>query len=100
MILQNDDVTELSLEIPEQLGDYKNLMALHFEGILKSLPKSIGQLENLQFLSIPNNPNLKTIPEEVALLPNLKVINIQGNNQLQIPEAVEKLAEQGVFISK
>jgi len=30
----------------------------------------------------------------------LKGINIQGNPQLQIPEVVEKLVEQGVFISK
>ena len=75
-------------------------MALHFEGVLKSLPKSLGKLSNLQFLSIPNNPNLKSIPEEIASLPNLKVINIQGNPQLEIPEAIEKLSEKGVFISK
>jgi len=97
---RSDNVQDLALDIPEKLGDYKNLMAVHFEGILKSLPKSIGQLENLQFLSIPNNPNLKTIPEEIASLPNLKVINIQGNSQLKLPEAVEKLAEEGVFISR
>lgn len=97
---RGNDVKELAMDIPEQLGDYKNLMALHFEGILKSLPKSLGKLRNLQFLSIPNNPNLKTIPEEIAQLPNLKVINIQGNSQLKLPEAVEKLAEEGVFISR
>ena len=97
---RGNDVKELAMDIPEQLGDYKNLMALHFEGILKSLPKSLGKLKNLQFLSIPNNPNLKTIPEEIAQLPNLKVINIQGNPQLELPEAVEKLTEEGVFISK
>ena len=97
---RGNDVKELAMDIPEQLGDYKNLMALHFEGILKSLPKSLGKLKNLQFLSIPHNPNLKTIPEEITQLPNLKVINIQGNPQLELPEAVEKLAEQGVFISK
>jgi len=97
---RSQDVKDLAMDIPEQLGNYKNLMAVHFEGILKSLPKSLGKLENLQFLSIPNNPNLKTIPEEIAQLPNLKVINIQGNPQLQLPEAVEKMAEEGVFISK
>ena len=97
---RSEDVKDLAMDIPEQLGNYKNLMAVHFEGILKSLPKSLGKLENLQFLSIPNNPNLKTIPEEIAQLPNLKVINIQGNPQLQLPEAVEKMAEEGVFISK
>ena len=97
---RSQDVKDLAMDIPEQLGNYKNLMAVHFEGILKSLPKSLGKLENLQFLSIPNNPNLKTIPEEIAQLPNLKVINIQGNPQLQLPEAVEKMAKEGVFISK
>jgi len=97
---RTNEAESLELEIPEKLGDYKNLMALHFEGVLKSLPKSLGKLEKLQFLSIPNNPNLKTIPEEIAQLPNLKVINIQGNSQLKIPEVIEKLSEKGVFISR
>ena len=97
---RTEDTGSLELDIPEKLGDYKNLMALHFEGVLKSLPKSLGKLSNLQFLSIPNNPNLKSIPEEIASLPNLKVINIQGNPQLEIPEVIEKLSEKGVFISK
>lgn len=95
-----ESVDSIELDIPEKLGDYKNLMAIHLEGILGKLPESIGKLENLQFLSIPNNPKMKTIPASIGSLPNLKVLNIQGNPNLKLPEEVEKLVEQGVFIAK
>ena len=88
------------MDIPEGIGNYKNLMALHLDGILKSLPKSIGDLKNLQFLSIPNNPNLTTLPLEVAKLPNLKVINAQNNPKLQIPDEILAMADEGVMIVK
>ena len=95
-----ENVDSIELDIPEKLGDYKNLMAIHLEGILGKLPESIGKLENLQFLSIPNNPKMKTIPASIGSLPNLKVLNIQGNPNLKLPEEVEALAEKGVFIAK
>lgn len=97
---RSEDVKELAMDIPEGIGNYKNLMALHLDGILKSLPKSIGDLKNLQFLSIPNNPNLTTLPLEVAKLPNLKVINAQNNPKLQIPDEILAMADEGVMIVK
>ena len=97
---RSDDVKELAMDIPDGIGNYKNLMALHLDGILKSLPKSVGDLKNLQFLSIPNNPNLTTLPLEIAKLPNLKVINAQNNPKLQIPDEILAMADEGVMIVK
>lgn len=92
--------SNIALEIPSEISNYKNLMAIHFEGILKSLPKSIGELSKLQFLSVPNNPNLTTLPVEIANLPNLRVINVGNNPNLVLPEEIENLSEKGVMFVK
>ena len=43
---------------------------LHIEGMLSELPDEVGELQNLQFISIPNNPNLVQIPESIYNLQN------------------------------
>lgn len=97
---QSDEIG-IGLEIPSELGDYKNLIAIHFEGVLKSLPSTIGNLKKLQFLSIPNNPKMTELPVEVAELTNLRVINVQGNSNLKIPEEVMKMIdEQSIMFVK
>ena len=61
---------------------------LHIEGMLSELPDDLGQLENLQFISIPNNPNLVHIPEIIADLPNLEVLNVKNNGKMVIPHKI------------
>ena len=61
---------------------------LHIEGMLSELPDDLGQLENLQFISIPNNPNLVHIPEVIADLPNLEVLNVKNNGKMVIPHKI------------
>lgn len=71
---------------------FKDLNVLHVEGLLKSLPEEISQLQNLAFISIPNNPELETIPDTIADLPNLQVLNIRNNPKLKIgPRLQEKI---------
>ena len=76
---QDNDVS-VDLKIPSSIGRFKNLDALHLEGVIDELPKEISQLKNLQFLSLPNNKNLKEIPDFVADLPNLQIVNIGDSN--------------------
>ena len=76
---QDDDVS-VNLKIPSTIGRFKNLDALHLEGVIDELPKEISQLKNLQFLSLPNNKNLKEIPDFVADLPNLQIVNLGDSN--------------------
>jgi len=75
-----DDDVSVDLKIPSSIGRFKNLDALHLEGVIDELPKEISQLKNLQFLSLPNNKNLKEIPDFVADLPNLQIVNIGDSN--------------------
>jgi hypothetical protein len=83
-----------ALKIPEEIGKFKNLQALHLENIVSELPESLGNLKDLVFLSLPNNKSLKSIPKSVAKLPNLSVINLSGSNpNVQIPKEVLEKAE-------
>lgn len=80
------------LPLPESLGRFKDLSAIHLVGCLSEVPQSICSLTKLQFLSIPDNPNLKQLPDCLADLESLTVINVKGSN----PERVigERLKER------
>jgi Leucine-rich repeat (LRR) protein len=68
------------------------------DGVVSELPEEIGKLDNLKFLSVPNNKNLKSIPSSVAQIPNLMVINITGSPNVKIPEEIQN--KEGLIISK
>jgi hypothetical protein len=87
---------EINLELPEKIGDYKNLEVLHLDGVISKLPNSIGNLKKLQFLSLPNNKNLKALPESIADLPQLMVLNLKNSNpNIEIPQRLKEKIESG-----
>ena len=106
----NNDVKEdFTIEIPKSIGRFKNMYALHLDGILKELPKEIGDLSDLMFLSIPNNKQLKSLPKEMAKkegndykMKNLAVITLAGSNDnIKIPEEVQQMIdEKGIKVFK
>lgn len=75
-------------KLPKDISRFKNLQMLHIEGMLSELPPEVGELKNLNFISIPNNPNLKELPKELGKLDNLEVLNIKNINGLHVPEEV------------
>lgn len=93
---------DLNITIPPQIGDFKDMYALHLDGIVKELPKEVGDLENLMFLSLPNNKQLSSLPKELAKkngndysMKNLAVITLSGGNpNIDIPEEVQKMIEE------
>jgi len=80
----NDDI---SLNIPSSISRFRNITALQLTNIVKSLPDSIGELSELQFLMLPNNPKLKKLPNSLSNLENLTFINIEGTD-VKLPESV------------
>ena len=95
---RNDpDTSDMAVELPKSVGRFKKLNALHLEGILNKLPKEIGELKELVFLSIPNNPNLDKLPEEVANLKNLQVINLKNSPNVKIPDEIENKKGLHIF---
>jgi hypothetical protein len=95
---RNDpDTSDMAVELPKSVGRFKNLNALHLEGILNKLPKEIGELKDLVFLSLPNNPNLTSLPEEVSKLNNLQVINLKNSPNVKIPDEIENKKGLHIF---
>jgi len=88
----------INLKLPKEISKFKNLEALHLDGVVSELPEEISKLDNLKFLSVPNNKNLKSIPSSVAQIPNLMVINITGSPNVKIPEEIQN--KEGLIISK
>jgi hypothetical protein len=83
-----------NLRLPDSIGRFKDISSLHLVGCVAEIPEAICQLDKLQFLSLPNNPNLKTLPDCVANLPRLSVINVKGSNpDTSIPESLKQRNE-------
>ncbi len=86
---------DISLKIPDSIGKFKNLTAIHLVGCVSDLPDSICGLERLQFLSLPDNPNLRMLPSCLANLNRLTVVNLKGSNGSSVvPESLSRKAEE------
>ena len=83
----------MNLNIPSTIGNFKDLTALHFVGCVASLPDSICNLEKLQFLSLPDNPNIQMLPSCIAQMPRLSVVNMKGSNKNSIPDSLKQRLE-------
>lgn len=65
--------------LPKEIGNLKNLEQLSLSGnCLKIIPKEIGNLKNLQYLDLSYN-KIEEIPKEIANLENLKLLDLQKN---------------------
>ena len=81
----------LNLSFPKELANLKNLQTFYVENGLSKVPDELKGLKNLEFLSLPNNPNLKELPEWIADLPNLIALSVKGSNSnLKIPERLQQ----------
>ena len=97
LLITNKSKEDIALDVPESLGRFTNLEALLLQNIVKTLPESIGNLKNLNFVSLNKNKNLESLPESIADLPNLTFINLQDSNpNLNIPDRLrEKMNDEG-----
>jgi hypothetical protein len=87
----NSSNEPLDLTFPKELANLKNLQTFYVEKGLSKVPNELKDLKNLEFLSLPNNPNLKELPEWIADLPNLIALSVKGSNSdLKIPERLQQ----------
>ena len=86
---------DISLNIPESIGKFKNLTALHLVGCVSKFPESICNLDKLQFLSLPDNPGLQMLPSCLANLTKLTVINLKNSNASSVvPDSLKQKIDQ------
>jgi hypothetical protein len=96
LLVSNTSNENIELDIPETLGKFTNVEALLLVKVVKTLPKSIGNMKNLQFLTLSDNKSLKELPEELADLPKLSFLTVRNVPNLVIPPRLaEKLVEEG-----
>lgn len=74
-------------ELPNSIGDLKNLRFLHFCGNkrLKRLPKSICNLQNLQSLGLARCDEFEELPKDMKKMINLRFLDIT-TKQKNIPD--------------
>jgi len=97
LTVNNKSSENIALDIPVSIGRFKQLENLMLRNVVKSLPDSIGDLTNLDMLSLPNNLSLDKLPESLTKIPNLSFINLRNSNtNIEIPESLaSKLNDEG-----
>ena len=81
--------------IPSELGNLSNLQELSLWGnrLTGGIPKELGSLANLRSLSLSRNQLTGGIPEELGSLSNLQSLNLYGNQLTGgIPKELGSLA--------
>ena len=87
--IQNRDKNDVTINIPESIGRFKDLTMILFDNCVEHVPDSICTLPKLRFLALINNQKLTEIPECVADLPNLFFLNLKGSPNVRVPESVQ-----------
>jgi hypothetical protein len=95
--LINTSNQKIALDVPKSIGRFKNIRALVFQNMVKTIPDEIGNLSELQFLSLPDNPNLVELPDSLGNIESLSFISLKGSNpNIKISETLkEKMMDQG-----
>ena len=88
--IQNRDKNDVTINIPESIGRFKDLTMVLFDNCIEHIPDSICTLPKLRFLALINNQNLKEIPECIADLPNLYFLNLKGSPNVNVPESIKQ----------
>jgi Leucine-rich repeat (LRR) protein len=94
-IVNRDNNRLVNIELPQELSNFKNLTHLMTENIsFSSLPESICNLKNLNFLAIMKNPELTTIPECLGNSKSLMFLNLKDCPNVKVPVSItEKYKE-------
>jgi hypothetical protein len=95
LLFNNKSNENIALDVPPTLSRFKNLEALLLMNCVKSLPDTIGQLTNLSFLALPDNPNLASVPDAILKLPKLSFINLKGSKPKLSDEFIKTFGEEG-----
>ena len=108
MRLSSGMIGSPSISLPSEIGNLTNLEILSvigLEGIpyaIKALPKEIGNLASLTALVI-NNTHLESLPQDIGKLKNLKKLSLNKNKLIKIPETIyglTKLVELNISNNK
>lgn len=96
----NLDNNNLTGNIPESIGDLKQLVSIHLSSneLTGELPESIGNLTNLRLLFIYDNNLSGCIPKSFCNLKKMEYVNLDMNGLSgELPTAIGNLTELRSF---
>jgi hypothetical protein len=87
----NTEKTGQNFSIPLTFTKFRNLRNLVLSNIINELPENIGDLKNLESILLQDNSELKTLPKSILTLENLEMIVLRRNSSdFQLPEGFEE----------
>lgn len=91
LYIGNTSNRNFAIDFPPTLGNLTNIRSLGLSNCVKSLPDTICNMKDLDFLILDKNKEMETIPACLANLDGLSVINLRGSNpNLVIPTEIAK----------
>jgi hypothetical protein len=90
--IYNSD-SNIIIQIPETIGRLQNLTSLLLHNCVSSLPDSICNLSNLQYISLVDNKELTTIPDCLVDLPDLVFVNLKGSDNVILTDRFKDASE-------
>lgn len=96
----NSEASPINLEIPPSFGKFKNLTTFFGRNCLNEVPEALKDLKQLNFIALPDNPNIDEIPEWIADLPNLVALTFFGGNpNIKVgPRVQEKMDKEEINV--
>jgi hypothetical protein len=94
----NTSSTPVYLDL-EAVSQFTELDTLLLQNVVKEIPESIGNLRNLDILSLTDNKDLRTLPESILNLENLTFLVLTGSGVQLSGEMAEAFMEtaDGVY---
>jgi hypothetical protein len=89
-IQNKDNKNDIIINIPEEIGRFKDLTMIMLDNCVASIPESVCELPKLRFLALINNPKLTRVPECVSQLPSLLFLNLKGSPNVQVPQSIKE----------
>jgi hypothetical protein len=97
--MENGTNDATAMDLPVSIGRFTELTTLVIDNMIKSLPESIGNCNQLSFLNLSNNSQLDNLPESLSKLTCLEFFSIMGSDpNIRIPEKLEEnMTMEGEF---
>jgi hypothetical protein len=99
LTITNTGKNKVDIKIPDSLGSFKNLESITFNNCISSLPSVFTGLQNLDFFSVNNNPDLITIPSTIGDVEGLMLINAE-NTGIKLEKLPRKILENFEFVEE
>ena len=97
--VSNTSNTPVYLNLSDAIGDFTELDTLLLQNVVKEIPESIGNLRNLDILSLTDNKELKSLPNSILNLESLTFLVLTGSGVELSGEMAEEFMEtaDGVY---